>query len=88
MFVSMNDAGKVLEVVESRDNRYVLLYHEIGQTAVLGAYESVPGDDQIADILSGSDREAGRFRATVRHRPGGDSDVSLSVPVSPSDPAK
>lgn len=80
MLVPINDAGTIAELVQSEAHRFVLLYHEIGRTLVLGSYDGPLSDEQIADILSGADREGTRIRTTIVHRTNGDSDIQLSLP--------
>lgn len=83
------DNGTMLEVVERRlrnQTRYVLIHHQIGRTMILGAYDAVPTDAQLADILSGADQEGGRARATIEYQASGDSNVNLLVPMTPPPP--
>jgi hypothetical protein len=83
--VTMNDAGTLLELVETGDRRrFVLLYHEIGRTAVLGSYDRPLTDEQVANILSGADQEGQRFRASVRLRPGRGADIDVEAPANPA----
>jgi hypothetical protein len=86
LFALIADNGTLLEVAERRfrnRTRYVLIHHQIGRTAVLGAYDAVPTDAQLADILSGRDRDGGRMRATIEFQASGDSNVNLLVPMTP-----
>lgn len=81
--VPVNDAGTTLELVEtSRSGRFVLLYHVIGRSLVLGAYDAPLSDEQIAGILNGSDREGTQIRASVQHLPNGNSNINLPAPSS------
>lgn len=70
LVVLINDNGNSLEVVHVPNlNRYLMLFHEIGQTSLLGGFDGVPSDAQLAAILSGADREGTRIRVPVRFRP-------------------
>jgi hypothetical protein len=88
LVVILNDNGNALEVVQARNlNRYVLLYHEIGQTSLLGGFDGVPSDAQIAAILSGADRDGTRIRVPIRFRPNRGPEMvlpSISAPPGPS----
>jgi len=78
ILVPINDAGTALELVRLADpGRFVLLYHEIGRTSILGTYDGPLSDDQLAAILNGSDREGTRIRASVDHLPNGDTNINL-----------
>jgi hypothetical protein len=78
LLVPINDAGTTLEMVETLETRQlVVLYHQIGSTAVLGQYDAPLSDEQILALLNGSDRTGGRFRATIGLRPNGDSNITL-----------
>lgn len=84
----ISDAGRLVEVVNSSEGRFTLYHHQIGETAVLGAYAESPTDEQIVAMLTGADRDAGRIRALVRLRPEGGSDIELrSVPGLTDRPA-
>ena len=65
-----SDAGGLVEAVRLGSGRYRLLHHQIGQTALLGAYDRLPSIAQIEAILSGADHAGGAYRATVILRPG------------------
>ena len=79
--VIVSDSGGLLEVVELRTGgRFVVLFHQIGQTAVLGSFAAVPSDQQIADIISGADREGANTLARVNFRPGRVDEVELIAP--------
>jgi hypothetical protein len=66
----LNDNGAALEVVHAPNlGRYIVLYHEIGATSLLGGYDNVPSDAQLAEILGGGRTEANRVRVPVRFRP-------------------
>lgn len=80
------DNGTMLEVVERRlheRTRFVLVHHQIGRTMVLGAYDGIPTDAQLAAIMSGEDREGGRARAVIDYEAGGDSRISISTGPPP-----
>ena len=83
------DNGTIIEVVERRfrdRTRFVLMYHQIGRSAVLGSYASVPTDAQIQNILSGADREGGRIRAAIDYDASGDSRVTVNAGPEPETP--
>ena len=83
------DNGTMFEVAERRfqnRTRFVLIHHQIGRTTVLGAYDSVPTDEQIADIALGRDREGGRARATIVHQASGGSSINVQVAPTPASP--
>ncbi len=92
LFALIADNGTMLEVVERRfrnRTRYVLVHHQIGRTMILGAYDAVPTDAQLADILSGRDQAGGRARATIVYQASGDSTINLLVPMDvPAMPAR
>ena len=67
----ISDAGEWLEVVHARNlGRYVMLYHNLGSTLMLGGYDSVPSDRQIEALLSNPQQnDGGRVRVPVTLRP-------------------
>ena len=68
--VLLNDAGRMLEVDHSAKlGGYVLLFHDLGATNILGTYDGIPSDAQLAAILDGDDKEGGRFRVPVELSP-------------------
>jgi hypothetical protein len=76
------DNGIMIEVAERRfreRRRFVVIHHQIGQTSILGAFDSVPTDAQIGAIAAGADREGGRARATIVYEASGDSSVNVQV---------
>ena len=80
------DNGTLFEVREQRRGnrtRYVLVHHQIGRTLVLGAYDAVPTDAQIADIATGRDQEGGQARAAIDYRASGDSNISIQSTAAP-----
>lgn len=84
----VNDSGGALEIVERRfrnRSRFVLLFHGIGRTLVLGAYDALPTDAQINAVLGGSDPAGGQARATIGYQASGDSNITLHV--MPDEPA-
>jgi len=84
LLVPVTDSGTTLEMVESRDpHHFTILHHQVGRTVVLGTYDGVLSDEQVAAILSGSDREGGRIRATVRYLPNGDTNTELQLTPEP-----
>jgi len=79
----VTDSGTLVEVVENREqHHFVIYYHEIGRTLVLGRYGAIPTDEQIANILSGADAEGGRIRATITYPATGDSSVTINEPLT------
>jgi hypothetical protein len=79
----LSDSGRILEVDHAKNlGGYVLLYHDLGLTGVLGTYDAIPSDKQIADIVDGTDREGGRIRVPVRFRPGKGAEISLPEQVT------
>lgn len=74
-----NDAGQMIELVRSREDQFLLLYHDIGRTSVLGTYDGPLTDEQVVAILSGADRDGGRVRATVDLLPSGDTNIEIRV---------
>ncbi|HEX4736251.1 MAG TPA: hypothetical protein VH331_01690 [Allosphingosinicella sp.] len=74
----LSDAGRLLEVDHApKLGGYILLYHDLGETDVLGTYDSIPSDRQLAAILDGSDHEGGRVHIPVKLRPGHGAEVTL-----------
>jgi hypothetical protein len=70
LIVIIEDNGDSLEIIHAENlHRYVMLYHQIGQTSLLGGFDGVPSDAQIAAILSGADHDGTRIRVPVRFRP-------------------
>jgi hypothetical protein len=83
------DNGTMVEVMERRfreRTRFVVIHHQIGQTTVLGAFDSVPTDAQLQAIATGADREGGRARATIIYQANGDSSVNVQVAPAPAPP--
>jgi hypothetical protein len=86
--VLLNDAGVALEVVHAANlRRYVVLYHEIGQTNLMGGYDNVPSDAQLAEILAGGRSEASRIRVPVRFRPNRGPEIYLPGGAGTAPPA-
>jgi hypothetical protein len=73
----ISDSGTILEVLHDGEH-YTLVYHRMGECFVLGSYSAVPSDEQLTDMLTGTDREAGRIRARVGLNPEGGSEISIS----------
>ena len=89
IMVPFNDAGTTLEAVRIiNGDRVILLFHEIGRTSLLGTYDAVPSDEQVANILSGADEPGTRFRAVATLRPGQGDHIDLRVPETQSTPAR
>jgi hypothetical protein len=74
----ISDSGTLLEVVKTDEHRFTLLYHRIGETMVLAAFASPPTDEQIAAVLSGSDRDGGRIRGRVTFPAVGGANIILN----------
>lgn len=87
LFRSINDSGTMIELVETMDHHFLLLYHQIGRTHILGAYDGPPSDRQIADILSGADEPGSRIRATIELRPGGGDEIHVNQQEPAGTPA-
>jgi hypothetical protein len=80
LIVLMNDNGTALEVVHAANlRRYLVLYHEIGATSLMGGYDNVPSDAQLAEMFSGGN-EASRIRVPVRFRPDRGPEIRLPSP--------
>jgi hypothetical protein len=74
----ISDSGTWLEVVHAANlGRYLMLFHQVGSTSLLGGYDGVPSDRQIADLLSNPQSEAGRVRVPVTFRPDGRTEMHL-----------
>lgn len=88
LIVILSDSGSMLELVHLPSfNRYVLLHHDIGGTAILSGWDGVPSDAQIAGWFSGADKEATRTRAIVRHSPGKADSIEIAgAPAAPAMP--
>jgi hypothetical protein len=81
LLVPISDNGTLLEVVHAQNlGGYILLYHQIGSTSLLGEYEGVPSDRQIRQLMTTPDHPAGRARAVVENLPNGDSRINLIQP--------
>jgi hypothetical protein len=87
LVVPLSDAGRVLEVVETRRNgRFVVFVHEIGRSELWGGYDAVPNDEQILEILAGG-RARGPVRAVIARDAAGDVIVTVPRPaVAPAQP--
>jgi hypothetical protein len=81
----LSDDGTALEVVHAANiGRYLVLYHEIGATSLMGGYDDVPSDAQIAEMLSGGRTEANRVRVPVRFRPNRGPEMVLPSVAGPA----
>lgn len=80
--VLLSDSGRLLEVDHFKDG-YVLLFHDLGETDVLGVYDAIPSDAQIAAILDGTDREGSRIRVPIRFKPGQGVEINLPAVETP-----
>lgn len=82
MIVLLSDSGALLEVVEThRRGRYVLFHHQIGRTQMLTAFDGIPTDQQLSDLISGADRANARVRATIDRNSAGNTRISVTAPV-------
>ncbi len=91
LVATLTDSGGLVEVVETRDPvRFLLLHHQIGETALLGSFDGVPSDDQIVALLEGRDRAAARIRARARLTPGEGAELELSAEdfATPPEPSR
>jgi hypothetical protein len=79
LLAPVNDAGTIFEQVEFSNHHYVLYYHTIGRTAVLGSYDGPLADAQLADIMTGADNDGGRVRAAAQHLTNGNTDFTINV---------
>ncbi|HEX5184602.1 MAG TPA: hypothetical protein VFW19_15815 [Allosphingosinicella sp.] len=76
--VLLSDSGRILEVDHApKLGGYVLLFHDLAETDVLGTYDSIPSDAQLAAILDGTDREGGRIHIPAKFRPGHGVEITL-----------
>jgi hypothetical protein len=74
----IGDAGTTLEVVQAENlGRYQVLFHQVGSTMVLGGYDAVPSDRQIAELLENPKGEAARVRVPVTFSPDGQPQMHL-----------
>lgn len=87
LLLLVNDAGTTFEQVENSSHHFVLLYHQMGTTAVLGSYDGPLADGQLADILSGADNDGGRFRASARLVANGNTNLQINVGPDSSAPS-
>lgn len=87
LLLLLNDAGDALELVHVPNfKRFVLLHHLIGETRILGSFDGVPSDAQVADMLRNGSPQL-RVRAGVRFRPGRGPEINVPALVAPK-PAK
>ena len=81
----LSDSGRILEVDhDAKLGGYVLLYHDLGETDLLGTYDSIPSDKQLADILDGVDQDGGRIRVPVRFHADRGPDIILPSAAPPA----
>ncbi len=78
----ISDAGEWLEVVHAPNlGRYVMLYHDLGSTMMLGGYDGVPSDRQVEALLNNpGQNDGGRIRARVTLRPGRGEQIDINAP--------
>jgi hypothetical protein len=80
----ISDSGTWLEVVHAANlGRYLILYHQIGSTALLGGYDGVPSDRQIFDLLAKPEGDASRIRVPVTFR--SDQKPQMHLPALPAE---
>jgi hypothetical protein len=85
MVAIINDAGLVLEAVDTRrKGRFVLFLHDIGQSELLGAWDGPPSNAQIVEVLSGRDRDGGRVRALISRRGDRETKIELRRSTDPT----
>lgn len=84
LLVMLSDSGDALEIVHLPNfRRYVLMHHLVGETRLLGSFDGVPSDEQMADLLSGSANPAAVIRVPVKLRPGRGPEIRLPAPPPP-----
>ena len=86
LLLLVNDAGTTFEQIETSNHHFVLLYHQMGGTAILGSYDGPLADGQLADIASGADDDGGRFRASAQLLPNGNTNLQINVGSDSSKP--
>jgi hypothetical protein len=83
----LSDSGRIMEVDhDAKLGGYVLLYHDLGETDVLGTYDAIPSDKQLADIIDGTDRDGGRIRVPVHFHAEKGPEIFLPA-IAPAAPA-
>ena len=80
--------GTAFEQIENSNHHFVLLYHQMGTTAVLGSYDGPLADGQLADLVSGADNDGGRFRASAQLLPNGNTNLQVNVGPDSSEPRR
>jgi hypothetical protein len=84
LVVLLSDSGRMLEVVDTRRRgRFVVFIHRIGRSELRGAYDGIPTDDQILEILTGNDRPRSPVRAIVERVANGNATVTINRPAAP-----
>ena len=80
----ISDSGTLLEIVELPTMaRHMLLYHQVGSTDVLGSFDAMPSDRQIAALFSERNNPATRVRVPIVLHPNGDTSITLPEPEAP-----
>lgn len=80
LFVLYSDSGGMLEVVGlPGGKRHLLLNHAIGETLILGTFDSVPSDRQLRELFT-NPGENGRVRASILMKANGDSELRIAEP--------
>ncbi|HEX8480363.1 MAG TPA: hypothetical protein VF650_00485 [Allosphingosinicella sp.] len=76
LLVLYSDSGGVLEVVRARkENRYLLLHHDIAEVKVLESYDRLPSLAQIGRLFTEGSPTG--IRARIRLNPSGTADIEL-----------
>ncbi|HEX8380009.1 MAG TPA: hypothetical protein VF619_05620 [Allosphingosinicella sp.] len=76
LLVLYSDSGGVLEVVRARkENKYLLLHHDIAEVKVLENYDRLPSLAQIGRLFT--EGSATKIRARIRLNPSGTADIEL-----------
>ena len=83
-----SDAGGLLEVVRMGPRRFVLIWHDIGRTHILGTWNAIPSPRQIGEILFGRAAWANQARQPrVRVVLKADGNTNVTVHTLPEAPA-
>lgn len=85
LVVLITDAGRMVELIEM-EGRFMLLHHNLGRTDILGSYEGVLSDAQLADLLTGADRSGGQTQASVEFLANGNTNITIRTLEDPPAP--
>ncbi|HEY0013751.1 MAG TPA: hypothetical protein VGB79_12970 [Allosphingosinicella sp.] len=84
----LNDNGMALEVVHAPNfRRFIVMMHRMGETHILGGYDGVPSDRQVADLVYGRAGTAANPRVTARFPADGAPAIYLPAPPPAPPPA-